>query len=391
MVGCLNVAGWRKLVLLLCSSAFLAWGLQALLRTLPSGLRPEGGVARADMAAYWTAGRLFLERGNAYDAVAVARMEGLPADAAGRALVMRNPPWTLPLVAPFGALPFRGAFFVWDAISLAGVLYALALLARVYGLGLPSRRGLAPLLFVPAYLFLLTAETTWLVLLGFALFLAWEERRPAAAGAALFLASLKFNICFLFWPVFLLWALERRRRRYLWGLLASVGGAMAAVLAWDPKVAGQYLGSLAATHVATQRFPNLVGAVRAAVGGAWPAIVLPGAGMVWAIAHYWRRRADWRWREQAPLLLLVSLLLAPYSFLFDELIAVVAILAAAAALRWRRHALQGAVFGGFLAAQALLLVLLTQGGDNRGWAYLWTPAAWLGLYLAAVQGTRARA
>ncbi|MGH9467660.1 MAG: glycosyltransferase family 87 protein [Terriglobales bacterium] len=375
---------WVKILLALAAAAFLAWGLK--------GLTGDVGMARkrVDMEAYWTAGRLLLTHQNPYDVSRVAAMESLPRSRAWRALLPRNPPWTLPLFLPLGMLGYANAYWLWDVASLAGVLGALALLANIYGPYRPAWAAFLPLFFVPTLLFLTVAQTGWLVLLGFALFLRCERGSPLAAGAGLFLATMKFNICFLFWPVFLIWAVERRQWRQLAGMGALVVGALGFVLIRDPAVVGQYLGSLYDTHLATQQFSSLAGLCRRLAGSPWPDFAFPALGVIWVVFYYVRARETWDWRERLPWVLLVSLALTPYEFFLDELLAVLAVAAAASAAKRRPGSRQLAALGLFLMVQAVILYLPSAGASPAHYAYSWTPAAWLVLYWLANRQPQAR-
>jgi hypothetical protein len=99
-------------------------------------------------------------------------------------------------------------------------------------------------------------------------------------------------------------------------------------------------------------------------------------GVVWGIWYFRRNRQNWDWQIHGPLLLLVSLFVSPYSWFFDEIILLPAIL----------HALyvstnqQRAVIGfGLISSVALTEALL--GAPLFSSFYIWTTTAWLAWYV----------
>ena len=74
--------------------------------------------APVDFAAFWAAGKLAADGENPYsgeklrDAQASVGLTDL-------AVIAWNPPWTLTLLMPFGALPFRAAYGLWVLTHLA--------------------------------------------------------------------------------------------------------------------------------------------------------------------------------------------------------------------------------------------------------------------------------
>jgi hypothetical protein len=49
-------------------------------------------------------------------------------------------------------------------------------------------------------------------------------------------------------------------------------------------------------------------------------------GCVWFLAYWLRKRKEWRWEAEMPLLLLVSLFTSPYSWTYDMVIVLPAII-----------------------------------------------------------------
>jgi len=113
---------------------------------------------------------------------------------------------------------------------------------------------------------------------------------------------------------------------------------------------------------------------------------LPAAiGCGWALVYFQKHRADWDWMEHGSLLMLVSLLVAPYSWFMDQAVLLPALL----------HGLYRSRSRSLVAVFALLSAAIAIGNfmgvPLRTLAlYLWTAPAWLAWYLCAVRSADRR-
>ena len=101
-------------------------------------------------------------------------------------------------------------------------------------------------------------------------------------------------------------------------------------------------------------------------------------GCAWALAYYWPRRHTWEWTRNGSPLLLVSVLVAPYSWIYDQCLVLPAVLEGAFSARIR-----GLLIAlGFLSAlvEVALFRSLSHPSDMVFWTY-WTAPAWLLWYL----------
>ena len=55
---------------------------------------------------------------------------------------------------------------------------------------------------------------------------------------------------------------------------------------------------------------------------------------VWILFYWWRQRADWQWSERLPLVLLVSLTTSAYTWTFDQVVFLPALIQGAS---WLGH------------------------------------------------------
>ncbi len=378
---------------LLVSALVVAVG--ALLLLLPRAGPGFGGVSPPtltgltalplyDFVEYWAAGQLLAAGENPYDPARVDELER-QAGRTGEAFLMWNPPWALSLVLPLGVLPVRAAHLLWLAVNLLALIAATEVLWRHYG-GDVNRPWLAPLValtFVPALCALVVGQITPLVLLGAALFLPLvRARRDAAAGAVTALLAVKPHLAYLFWVALAIWAIGARRWKVLLGGALTGVALVGVAMALRPTILADYWQTLKETP-AQYASPTLGYLLRLALASPWFGwqFVPLAPGLAWLAWWGWRNQKDWDWSARTPPLLLASALTAAYgAWLFDLVILLVPILAAAA--RLSREGPQGprAWAIGLHAAVAVgVLGMLLAPAEVEYLYYLWiTPVVLVG-------------
>jgi len=301
---------------------------------------PHKGVR--DFAAYWASVQLLFAAQNPYspaDLWSIQKKLGLQEDSP---LVMWNPPWTFAITAPFALLDFATGQFLWLVLHVFLLLISARLLWSIYGepAGCYRLAWLLTVTFVPSVFVLVIGQIAPLVLVGFAGFLYFERRgQNFTAGAMLALTLVKPHFVYLFWLVFVLWLCERRK----WILLA--GGAMAGFIAavfplfFNLSVYHQYVELFRATDLQLPfdlAAPTLRNAARLLLQldvGMWQTLPTLLAA-VWILFYWWRQRADWQWSERLPLVLLVSLTTSAYTWTFDQVVFLPALIQGAS---WLGH------------------------------------------------------
>ncbi len=277
---------------------------------------------------------------NPYDGEATLALErslGYPADS--QALIVRNPPSALLLVAPFGLIGFRIAALIWSLLLLGCWVGSARLLwtiqdppeRRCAVLGYSLSPGLVPLLFAPALACVFFGQTALLALLGLALFLRFHGSHPFLAGVSLWLCALKPHLFLPFAAVLILWIIVSRSYAVLAGGVLALGATSIAVAFLDPQAWSQYAQMMRTAGLAREFIPCVSIALRFAISpnSTWLQYVPAAAGCVWAVQFYWKRRVEWNWVQHGPLIVLVSMLLSPYAWLTDQVLALPALLQAA--------------------------------------------------------------
>jgi hypothetical protein len=339
-----------------------------------------------DFVEYWAAGRLCLHGQDPYSPPLLLDLERQAGRDTDEAVMMWNPPWTLPVVMPLGALPARAAQLTWLFVGLAAIGFSADRLWRTYG-GPAELRWVGwavPLTFVPTYIVLNAGQIGPLLLLGAALFV-WLDRtgRPALAGAAAALLAIKPHLAYLLWLAILLDAVVNRRWKVLVGGLAA--GLIAAVLplAFNPDVYAQYHAALR-DHPPAQWVSLTLGTVLRVLLGEdrfWLQFVPVLLGVGW-FAWHWRRHArTWDWAEQTPVLLLVSFVTSPYgAWHFDLVLLLVPLVALAAGLARKPHSqTTWAAAAVYLAANGVMLGLSV--AEVWSFWFAWCAPLVLGLYV----------
>lgn len=324
-----------------------------------------------DFVVYWATGQLLAHHANPWDAQLIGRVEHAAGLNVQGSFFMRNPPWALPLALPLGWLSARAAAVPWSLLMLALLIVSVRLLFRI--LGRPaSPLHLLGYAFPPALFCVMMGQTSLFLLLGLVLFLYLHRSQPFLAGAALWFCSLKPHLFLPFGLVLLAWIVVGRRYRILLGAVTAVAASCAITWLIDPAAWRQYLGWAAHSGIAQEPIPCLSVVFRNAINPTATALVFVPAAIaaIGALVAFWPRRNSWDWIEDGGALMLISLLVAPYCWVHDLVLALPALLWAASRTPSRP----------LLALLGVTYILLeVQSFDPAGLVsplYLWPAPVW---------------
>jgi hypothetical protein len=290
---------------------------------------------------------------------------------------MRNPPWALPLAYPLGLLPLRFAGILWTLLLLTCLLISIRLLHQLHG-SPPNRIHWLGFAFTPAIICLTMGQTSLLALLGLVLFLRFHRCHPFLAGAALWLCALKPHLFLPFAAVLGLWIVVSRSYKLLAGFTLSLAFTSAIAFLIDPSAWPDYARLMRSPSVENQFIPCLADVFRHWLHphAIWLQYLPAALACLWALLYFWRRRAHWDWLTGSSPLMLVSLLAAPYSWLYDQCLVIPSLLDGAYRTRSRK----------LLAVLALLILAADVEicfVKVTSTLFLWTTPAWLIWYLFA--------
>jgi Glycosyltransferase family 87 len=359
-------------------------------------------VGNRDSIQYWATGRLLVQHQNPYDPSAVLELErGQEQEGdvipISRPLMFRVPPWGLFLVAPLGRLGAFWAWLLWFSSLIAAFVFSVRACPGLFGVGgsVAHDCNLAAYLFAPVLACLQTGQIDAFLLVGIILFLRWEKQKPFAAGTALILPFAKPHLFLLFGVACFLWAVSRRRWAILAGFAVALVFSLGVAFWLDPAVFPQYRAMLVQQAIGHEFIPSLAGLFRLVVARQFFWVqLLPGVvGVGWTVWFWLSHRTEWNWREHGLLLLLVSVLVSPYSWLPDEVVLVPTIYRAGTWLFGSRASKKTAmgvsaviVLNGVLLVMGVFQVPLASG------AYVWSGliwAFWYGLARGAERQNRA--
>jgi hypothetical protein len=361
----------------------LVAGLALTITALLLAIQLTGNLAGSrDFVSYWATGRQLVQHANPYDRNAVSALEHASGLDVRAVLIMRNPPWALPLAYPLGFLGLRVAAILWSLILLACLLLSVRIARQLYG-SPPNRLHWLALSFTPALICLTMGQTALFALLGLVLFLRWHQHRPWLAGAALWLCALKPHLFLPFAAALAAWIVFSRAWKLAAGAAAALALSSAVASLIDPHAWLDYTRLMRSPSVENEFIPCLASAVRQWIDpqATWLQYLPAALCCIWALLYFWRRRAIWDWKTHGNLLMLVSLVAAPYCWFYDQCLAIPALLEGAYATR-SRNLLAVLALAILVADVEICAVRVTSP------LYLWTAPAWLAWYLLATARTR---
>jgi hypothetical protein len=271
----------------------------------------QGRPGATDFYSRWVGARAVFQQGLSPYSDEVSRQ--IQAGIYGRPLrpgedlyLFAYPFYTALLIAPLTLLPYPWAAAIWLVMLQASLAGALLLALDLYRWRPPPTLlgllGLWTLLFYPHWRGLLLGQFVILVLLFLTLTLwALSHRRDGLGGVALALTTIKPQSVFLVIPLLLIWAISRRRWRFVGVFALTLGALLAASFLAQPGWLAGFLQQALAYPAYTAYPPYLLtSATWVLTHVALPMLGAPGeigiilallAGLVWA---WWREaRSGW--------------------------------------------------------------------------------------------------
>jgi hypothetical protein len=334
-------------------------------------------AARRDYICYWAAGQELAHHGNPYDGTTILKLEQTTGYPGGRAFFMRNPPTAFAFVLPLGYIGMRTGSILWSLAIICALIISIRLLWILQG-SPPDRLFMAAYLFLPVIPCLHQGQTGIFLLLGVVLFLFFRDLAPYLAGAALILPSLKPHLFLPFGVVLIYWIISRRAYRILAGFLSTLLLSVATAYFLDQSGWPQYASMIRTEGISNEFVPTLSLVFRHAINpnATWLQVVPAIAGCIWAAFYFFRNRRGWNWSTNGSLVLLVSVMVAPYAWLPDECVVLPAIVAGLCAASRKSLVL-------FCVIMAIGFIELAVNLPTNSGAYIWTTSAWLLWYLYA--------
>jgi len=339
----------------------------------------SSSAANRDFICYWAAGHQLVNHANPYDGREILAWEKSAGFLGSRPFFMRNPPSALFLAYPLGLFGAKTGAVLWMLALLASLVASVRLLWNMHGRP-KDRLHLVGYIFPPTMACLFAGQIGIFILLGVVLFLFFHQTRPYLSGCSLLLWSLKPHLFLPCIVVMLAWVLSRKAYGILLGATAAFAVALALGYLLDPAGWSHYAAMAAGERLQNEWIPTLSLMLRLAIHRRWVWLqFIPAAiGCIWAAWYFWNRRDRWSWATDGSLLLIVSVMVAPYAWFTDEAVVLPAILSSLY-LAIKRG--RSTVPFGLIVVLALLAVL--QAVPLTSGLYIWTAPAWLAWYLYA--------
>ncbi len=335
-----------------------------------------------DFVSYWATGRQLVRRANPYDRNDIQNIEHAAGLFPNGVLLMRNPPWTFPLVYPLGLLDVRVAAALWTLL-LIGCLITAVNLIRIMNGSPPDLMHWLGLSFSPALICLIMGQTSIFALLGLVLFLRYHHTRPFAAGLSLWLCALKPQLFVPFAVVLAIWILVTGSYRIVAGAASAIALSSALGFVLDPAAWSDYAHLMRSPAVQQEIVPCLSDAIRFAIRpqAVWIQYAPAALGCIWGVVYYWRRRGAWNWVENGNPLLFASLLTAPYCWFYDQTVLIPAVMHGAYVTRYRWMLTVLALLIAAVDVEMCKIKVLSP-------VYLWNIPVWLLWFLVAHSNAR---
>jgi hypothetical protein len=366
---------------ILTAAVFVACFLFSLMLGSVAVAASYGHDGTRDFIEYWAAAQQLVHGHNPYDPAGSWRLE----QAAGSRfpVVMMNPPLIMCLIAPLGFLDYVNAARFWLMLQLLCFGASVWIICNLFRKQPALFILFLGVCFAPVHICILIGQIGIFLLLGIALFLALHEKRPFLAGLVLLPCAMKPHLFLPFGIVLLFWIVSRRSYRILAGFLVSLIFAAAVAHWFDPKVWADWSEYVRVTQPANSPTWNLSRVGRIMVGfdnHAWVQFMPVLAASVWACWYFWSQRDRWSWLKQGSLLLLVSVVCAPYSWLTDEALLLPCLIAGV-----QEAQDSGRTLFPLAVAMAVALFQFVRGDWIQTPALVWTAPAWLAFYLYATR------
>jgi len=308
-----------------------------LIRLAPTLTKPEY-LPSDDFVPYWASGKLNLSGENPFDPQNVEKLQIATSGQASGAYtisIVLNPPWAISLLMPFGLLDYPSGRLAWLIFSTVLLVISSQLLWRIYS-GNPSQRWIAlvvAFIFAPTISVLEVGQIAPIILLGLTgfLFLYPNRRNDWLAGAFIALISIKPQVAYIFWIALLFWVIKQRRWLILISAAITILLLTLIAMIYNPDIIQQYLLMLQTYQISDWANPTIGAYLRFFWFGTdkfWLQILPSLIGGVWFLYYWHIHNTSWNWVNELPILLLISQITSTYTWTYDQVILIPAIIQA---------------------------------------------------------------
>jgi hypothetical protein len=342
-----------------------------------------------DFIEYWSAGKLNLEGKNPYGREELYDLQTQLGWSYPDSLISWNPPWAQAFLMPLALLPYPISRTLWLLLSISIAIIAAQQTWKMYG-GSPEKKWIALILtitFSPLFFNLMLGQISPVILFGLIGFWKLIERDTSKnwkngllAGFFASLMAIKPQITFILLVAILVWAINRKIWTIPIGFGLSILLEIAIAALFNPAIARQYLQALQEYPPNQWATPTLGYYLRLIFGvdKFWLQFLPAIMGICWYGFHWQKNRKLWNWRKEIPLLILVSIVTASYTWVHDQIVLIPVVIIMAIWILQNKPGWRGILFSVvYFLSNLIYLVFHFRWDDSR---FVWLGLTFFMLY-----------
>lgn len=287
-------------------------------------IRYNMGFRLLDLGVYLSSSRALLARQNPWNdsiLTTIAHANGYLSHEA-RVFGLWTPPTVLLLLIPFSPLPFFWASLLWILVNLQCLVIVCRIISKWYPVMSMPRLISISFLFPPFTALLVWGQISGLVLLGYVAFINFaQKKRDWFAGLSLLLTTFKPHLGFLAWIFVGFWVLKHRRWRILYGFVVGLVIALGLITLIHPLWLRDYQLSMSNSplrYEASTIFRRVH--VDLLPNRPWVQFAGTVAISMCLVVFLLVYNKNLEFFPSISLLLLLSILFAPYGWMYDQVV-----------------------------------------------------------------------
>jgi hypothetical protein len=277
-----------------------------------------------DLIAFWGGTQQYLKGLNPYDLNGLLIVQHSVLAEQVEPQFFLNPPWSLPIFAIFFGGSFEFTRFLWLVLNLFFLISSSLIIKSWY----PHTRItliqtlLAGTLTVPTIMALWMGQLTLFIFFFLCLsFTALKNRLYFLTGILMVPLTLKPHLLFLVFVLIIIWSLKERKFNLLLGLISGFIILNLIVYLSHPQIYDEFLHSSATptlfrtstlTSIIRGWFYNFTGELPF-----WPLYVIPISASIGLVYNQLYSKRAIQWESDGIKTLILSLIFAPYTWLYD--------------------------------------------------------------------------
>ena len=338
-----------------------------------------------DFISYWASGQLLMNGEDPYSAENILPVQQSVGWTKDEPLVMYNPPCILAFILPFCIGDYSISKLMWLIMLLATLFICNHVLWTFYN-GLKENRVLSLIAFgsfSPVYFMISKGQIVPLILAGLVGFLHHNRKNRwwLAASFTIFL-MIKPQLTYLFCISLLLWIIHVKNWKFLMEIALINLIFMSIPLLFRVHTYMDYGAHMTSSSSAYLWATPVLGThLRLLFGGEnhWLQFLPMVVSIIWMVYYFNKKKHDWDWSQELPIILFVSLISTSYSWVNDYALMLIAIAQAAAWIADCETSCRKQVLVGYVAVNIIFFIQYLMSTSEH--LLVWYVPALFALYL----------